>query len=457
MRRRFFLCVWLVIVQCAANVRAQQVVPDDAVAWALIDGARLGPSTDADSQRRVVQSIASWFGTDRLIKDERTNQLVVDFCADALIRGRRFTICIFELREHRIPARDVTDADVRYSAVISVAADDPDQVAARLAELFGAGRPIEDAPDGVIATKYRDHEWPEWRCIAAATVGTETHIGIGDGERALRRWLSPGREATVANPLRLHRQAVEKARRSSAPVAEAFVNINALRRSFPARFGNDAAARTLAALSLANARSFMFHVRVSSKEGEDTGALLIDATWSMRSESPAVIHRMPLSEIASQQSTGTTDLHATMTPALRAWIARVLDIQHAALDTRDAAEFQRCRRAWEAKRLPVLARVESAIQPTLTVSIDHTGTGCALGALVCRVRLRSDVKRDAWLRDFRSLFDPFSEWIATDDGRQSWRLLPRQPSLIRAVQWRMDDNDLIVSVDLGMENNRPER
>src|SRR5262249_28899495 len=137
-------------------------------------------------------------------------------------------------------------------------------------------------------------------------------------------------------------------------------NIDRLRHSFEDRFDDDAGARLLAALHLANARAFMLHVRCAD---DHPSRLSIDATWSVRSEPET---RVQLLRMTTEPPVKTAppppppDVHSVMPTDWASWATGILDAYAAVLTERDARAFTRERRVWSSRRLPVMARFTGA-------------------------------------------------------------------------------------------------
>jgi hypothetical protein len=439
-------------------VRAQRAIPEDAFGWAYLDGAALGGAKDAAAQHSVVDSLLGWCAPGRVIQDPTTEKLVSGLIGDALVEGVPISLCVFDVNEEPgTPGADVpgTLREVRFGAAISIKAGDKEGVfTGRLARaLTGAQRVT--LPGNGEASEYRKKDWPGWRAIDWVSRDGEVSVGIGDG--ALLRWLSLPREGSPQAPVRLHRECVAAARPGTEPVAEVFVNIDRLRHAFADRFDDDAGARLLGVMHLANARSFMLHVRAPAP-GAAPG-LLIDATWSVRSEPRTSIRRLAMTK--TNELDAADGVKAALPVPWVAWAGGVLDAYGALLDQRDARIFSRDRHAWSVRRSPLLVRLMGAA-PGAVVSLDRDGSGCAFGAFVFRFPISRGSKPEGVLRDFRALLDPFADRISNDASGQTWWLRNPAASPVRVVSWGFKSggdgagahaDELIVCVDLGMEND----
>jgi hypothetical protein len=301
-------------------------------------------------------------------------------------------------------------------------------------------------PGDVPAMRYREREWAPWRSIVWTESPGELSIGIGDGESAMTRWLALPPARDDGSHFDLHRRSAREALGAGDAVCEVYVSIDRVREAFDDRFDDDPGARLLEAIHLANGRSFMLHVI----EPESGGAWRIGATWSVRSEPRSTIRRIELSDPDAAAAAAAATAVLADWPA---WTVGALDAYAALLDERDALVFARQRRTWSSRRLPILARLATAVGPNASFQLDRDGSGCALGAIVVRIPVREGARSDAVARDFRALMDPFADRISEDREGGTWWLRSKAPAPISVVSWgvaRRDGRDeLILAIDLG--------
>lgn len=441
----FFAGVFLAFV-----ARAQPALPENTLAWAYLDASRLGPASDAAAQRAVITSIATWLAPERVIQHETTERLIGDMVNESLVHALPISFCVFSAAEEpgdpdRPPPASLRP--VRFSAALSIrAGEHRGAVAQRIRETLKDTTHAEVSLAGVSAHQHRRADWPEWRVITWAE--REDEVCIGFGPDAPERWFAspPADEKT---PIERHRDAAP----AGETIGEVFVNIDELRRAFPDRFGDDAGSRLLSAFHLANARSFMAHVRAADAQAP----LTIDATWSVRSEPRTAIRRVSVAAPIPGFNPALDAPHAILSPAWSAWVGGGLDAYAAILGERDAREFARSRRTWASRRVPALARLDAAAAPGVSMELAREGAGCALGAFIIRFPLRQGANERNVVRDFRSLWDPFAHLISTDDREETWWLRAKAPSPIRAMSWGLAPSargeQLILAIDLGTETD----
>ncbi len=444
----------VLVLVCSCGARAQRAIPEDAFAYVFIDGSKLGPASDAAAQHAVVDSLLAWCGPGRAVQDATTEKLLGDLIGEALVQGVPISMCVFDMKEEGGDADNVPVAlrEVRFSAGISIRAGEKADRLKRVIENVlaepGAGtRVIMDSR--ISAVEYRQKNWAAWRVVSWTESAGDIDIGIGEG--ALLRWMSlPQGEAGTTNPMELHRRNVKTSRGASEPVAEVFVNIDQLRRAFADRFDGDAGARLLEVLHLANARSFMLHVRTTKPP-----VMMFDATWSVRSEPRTAIRRLPISPVAA--AAAPDGVTAAIEPDWGAWVGGALDAYSTLLTGRERRTFSRDRRAWSSRRLPLITRLSASLGDVATASMDSAASGCAFGAVVVRLPLKEGVRPDAVLRDFRTLLDPFADRISADANDKAWWLRSKAPAPIRVVTWgvckTVAGDELVVAIDLGLTSD----
>lgn len=436
---RFLAALALALLPSTRSV-ARQSDPEPVVAWLTIDTSAIGPATDAAAQRRVVDSLAAWFAPNRLIQDLATTRLLTTLIADSLVHAAPLTLCIFELHEES-PADPAPPelGEVRLVAAVS----------------------IDTA--GIAPPEARD----EFKSrLAALVAGADAHrrvtlheraeiMDVGLGEGAFERWSALAAKGPApTTQLAMHRQTAGAARAGTRPGLECFIDIDRLRRAFPARFDHDPGERLLRSLHLSNARSFMFHARVTP--GEKV-RISLDATWSVRSEPRETIHRIGITgdgPLPDGVRAGAS-IDAQWAP----WTIGMLDAYGSILSGRDAEVFARERRSWSLRALPVLVRFASSVEPACTVELDAAEPGCTLGAFVIRVPLAQDAKRDEVFRDFTALLHPFSPRTAAAE-RTTIRTFQREPpDPVRIITWGMIEApagpELVIGLGLGWAPPEP--
>lgn len=434
----------LLILCLVIPVRAQPpvgAVPADALAYASLNAGLLGTSGNAEAQRAAVNNFFDWLGANRLLDDSAAEACLRAILAGALVHARPVSLCVF----HAAESED--GAEFRFRGVLSI--DTGDAHAAIVASLDDAlsrtTRTALDIPGLPSAVEHRSAGAPAWRSTCVVSAPGRIDIGLGEGRAALVRWFAFDGILPERAPLSRHRAATDAP--NTRPLLELYIDLNQLRRAFPARFGDDAAARLLAAFHLANARSFMLHVR---RPGAAAESLAIDATWSVRSEPDDAVRRLVVAHPVADAS----PLAAHLRPDWPAWVIGAVDAYAAIVPGAEARDFARARRTWASRRLPILSRVQSSLAETARVTLERDASGVALGAVLFRMPIKDPGRADSVTREVRAVLDPFAERISTDTTGRTYWLQPAPPSPLRAVSWGTAPGaageELVFALDFGL-------
>jgi hypothetical protein len=426
----------LVLVLVLAGVCRAQGTP---LAHMHLDTSVLGPARDAEAQRRVVASVFDWIAPGRLLRDPAAEGILRDVLAEGVAHADPITLTVFSAAEASVAA------PLRYRALLSISAGSSlDAYSAILSRRLAGVTPAHMDVDGDRIARYSDPAWPAWRSVAVRSGPGRLEIGLGEGIEAMAATAEPPADT----PLSLHRAAIGPP--APRPVLELFIDLNQARTSFPERFGDDAAARLLAAFHLANARSFMLHASAAGTPP----CIVVDATWSVRSEPSAHIRRVSLSTPPAHPP-DTPGPYLALRPDWAAWTLGVLDAYSATLAPLDQREFDRRRRQWTARRLGTLTRLQGVCSPDVVVSLAPPDAGVALGAAEV-VATMSDAARAAEMpRAVRALLDPWERDIAADDRGAAFRVRFPDGYLVRVAGWSMlkgaTPASLRVRLELGAE------
>lgn len=418
-----------------------------AVFWVLLGGASvgaqpvlalrmdtspLGAPRDAAMQKRGVEGMLQWLALDQLLRDPIAEGVLRECLAQAAAAGDRLSLDV----PHASQAHQ--GEAIRYRALLTIRAPEP--MAAYIAILDGrlANVPVSQiSVAGIKAAEHRDTSWPAWRSLDVLRRDGVLLVGLGEGRAAIEGSFADPQDETA---LDRHRDALGP--RVGTAVLECYLDLNRVRVSFPDLFGDDPAGRFLAACHLANARSCMLHVRSSGAPGR----LAIDATWSLRSEPDELIRRLSIASFAPDAAPKPDPL-AIVHPDAARWVAGGLDAYAALLGAEERRAFERQRRAWVSRRLPLAGRLQASLAPDATLRLDRGASGLTLGAWTVRWPLREGARPADVSRAVRALLDPWEKDIAPDTSGLAGRLAFPPGSLVRGIEWSVETDALDLRID----------
>lgn len=396
------------------------------------DTSHLGSPRDAALQKAVLDAMLARLSLEQLLQDPVAEGVLRECLAQAAATGARASLDVASA------AQAHAGEALRYRALLAIRSAGTMDAYASILERCTANAPSSKvAVAGESVAEHRDPSWPAWRSLDVLSQKGVLVIGLGEGRAAIEHALAtPPTDA----PLDRHRDAL--GHRAGTPVLECYIDLNLARVSFPDSFGDDPAGRFLAACHLANARSCMLHVRSSGAPG----TLAIDATWSLRSEPDDRIRRVSIASFAPDAERQRDPL-AILRPEMTRWALASLDAYASLLGPEVRRSFDRQRRAWAARRLPLLARLEASLGAEAMLALDQSASGLTLGAWRLRWPLRQGVKPGDVSRAVRALLDPWEKDIAPNDDGLSGRLVLPPGSLVRALEWSVEPDALIVRID----------
>lgn len=245
--------------------------------------------------------------------------------------------------------------------------------------------------------------------LSAAAEGKPTHLALVAGDEGVES--SPPRLAIQDGGARVgqeewpnHLALITPLRgpaASAAPVAGTVtlaLNIDGLRRRYPPAFddwqADGRAARLLRSVNLLNARMIGLHARIidpahvavrdlslprrDAAEERYAGPPLVvlDATWSARSEPPGKVHTAPLtirywpaSQFGAPPATDEAAAVMAMRLIWRPALERGLDAYSAMLTAGAARQFAADRAVWARREKPSIDRLISTIDPWIWLGI----------------------------------------------------------------------------------------
>lgn len=283
------------------------------------------------------------------------------------------------------------------------------------------------------AVAYTEPTWPAWRQISWCSTPNAFIIALG--QNALETWFTAPHDPSP--PWQSHIQTAAHAttnhnnqtQPTNSATLRAWFNVDQLRRSTPDWFTNDARpARFIAALNLANARSFMLHAAHITPTDEQrpsttaTSLIALTATWSARSEPTSVIR----SAVVAPTSFPTSALelippNTRVAMAIRTdpanWLAQSLDAYAATMRTERAARYATSRNAWITRNRQPLARVLAGVGDWLIVTDGGSTAGPANNAIPFPTVILSELKPGTstrtFINDMRQLMSAFQDHVST--------------------------------------------
>src|SRR5688572_15568314 len=163
----------VLVLFCGRGALAQRAIPEDAFAYAFVDGSKLGPASDGAAQHAVVDSLLAWCGPGRVLQDETTERFLGDLIGESLVQGVPIAMCVFNVKEGRGDGAEAPAAlrEVRFSAGISITAGEKADRFKQLIEVAlsepGAGNRV-NLDSRISAVEYRQKNWAAWRVISWA-------------------------------------------------------------------------------------------------------------------------------------------------------------------------------------------------------------------------------------------------------------------------------------------------
>lgn len=286
------------------------------------------------------------------------------------------------------------------------------------------------------AVAYTEPTWPAWRQISWCSTPNAFIIALG--QNALETWFTAPHDPsppwqhhiqTAAHATTNHNNQAAPIQPTDSATLRAWFNVDQLRRSTPDWFTNDARpARFIAALNLANARSFMLHAAHITPTDEQqpitaaTSLIALTATWSARSEPHSVIRSAVVAPTSFPPSAlelippNTRVAMAVRTDAAQ-WLTQSLDAYAATMRTERAARYAASRNAWITRNRQPLARVLAGVGDWLIVTDGGSTAGPANNAIPFPTVILSELKPGTstrtFINDMRQLMSAFQDHVST--------------------------------------------
>lgn len=453
--RGFALILVAVALLCASGACASAEGGSGPLAWWRFDPTRFNGDGGAGAKARAAAEaglrIASSGG---LIGDDETVQLVQALLAASAVGGVPHSLVIEELG-----LTHDADGNVRLervSAVLNL------ETRAQHAELLRTIQSIlvDSAQEGEGAATQRPLELPGGRTGVAFTregwseareVSWSSHEGgftVGLGRGALERWFAAGEEERggASGAIAEHRAALG-GRAPEDRFFEMYVDLNALRHALEPIGEEDRITPVLAAFHLANARDVMLHGTWVDSDvdgaGAATGAMLaFDATWSVRSERPGIVHR--LHATAEAWPEGFVLPRPPSPPARYAIVAEVnpaeviregIDLYAGTLPKERRREFGLARGRWEREHGAEMRRIVQSLERRIMLSDHPRPVVAAPGATTVFLPLSAGVDRARFEGDVRGVLAPFADLVAWDEDERAWSIYLDKGHIARIATW----------------------
>lgn len=225
---------------------------------------------------------------------------------------------------------------------------------------------VLNLPGGRTGVAFRRAQWGPTRTISWCSTDRAFTIGLGDG--ALRRWFAPAPLGDI--PWAPHTDAVNAARPEGRECLRAFLDIDAMRASFPSAFNAGRTPRLRAALGLDSADSFMIHARFVASRIEDAPPLIaIDLTAAEQTG----IDLRALSEHAWPEDP------STVPPPPGSYVVLInadwprlynlaLALHESTIQNPDLDAFRESRASWETANRDALHHLFAALAPRLILT-----------------------------------------------------------------------------------------
>lgn len=450
-------------------------LPAGAVAFVAFAPTVLTPGSGEDPLRALVEAgargmIASCANVDR------GTSVVTALLRPSVLGEAPYRVCLTSLK--LVPTRDRPGVEPQtmiegLGAVVEVRIPPPhDRLEALVLAALKDDERTDRAAGGRIgpatiagatrASAYtRAGDGPARR-VEWASTASAFYVGLGEG--SLAGWLARGE---ARGEWLRHRSQVQARRGSSTPVAEAFLDLNALRAAAPEEFARGRFGKLAEALRIANARSAMLHVRLPRPLDETTGQpidpapgatplLAIDVSWSSRSEPPGTVASAAISEKSWSDVPG---IAPPATPArfavlLRSdwptWLAVIGDV-YAAASGKAGDEFVESRSRWLRRHGPTLERFTPVLgTPVVVLARVAGGTGTPSGpAITIVLSPQRDVKPEADLRELMSSLDARIRYAAAS---RTWTMTLGRDAADRdgtlsAWSWALNSDATAILVD----------
>lgn len=431
------------ITAAAQNARfVASRVPADSVAFWRLDPSRFAanrgdPATKA--QRQVLIAGLRAAVLSGVIKNERASRALEGLLAASEVGGRPHTLCLLDLDATRPASGEGMDVrTLRMVIEIESVGDHAALLRSLRAILLGDPSP-DDAPGaqrelklpgGARGVAFRRPEWSGWHEVAWASTDRAFIIGLGEG--AIERWLKAqtpppdGRGSGGEPPWGAHETFVENSRPHGEVFFEAYLGLDRVRQAFPEAFVDGRVRRMLEALDLGNARDVALHGRwidVPPEETHGAGAPLIaaDVTWSARSETPGIVHGLPISESRwLPKSVSMSPPQGSYLIVMRAdwygWIRKSLDMYVATSPGSKELRHRHAAASWLRRNDGRLRSFASKLAPWLVISDVPTPVTPIPGAATLFAELRRGVSVESIEGDLLELVGANRERIKVEDG-----------------------------------------
>jgi len=411
---RSALCVLAVL--CAVVRVAPPEPPPGALAWIVVEPRESGPE-----MRRAASPGEAWLGAlVNVMLPARTpaSDAVVRVVGHALVHGNRVEVVLLDFAA-RPGAKDGAANVDRFSLVVRVEGGEAASLRAAVQRSF------PDAPAD--ATAFAADGLPAWQTVVISDQPDAFLLGVGPD--ALASWSRAAR-ATAEPAWAVHLAALDSHQSGAAPVAELFIDANALRRVFPESFASGRLGRVAHAWNAANARSLL--VRAAAQPRPDgPPAMLIAAAFEARSKPPGSVSVEPIvgaswpggaAAFAGDGVPWASAIPATWSRA-HAWAARTWE---ASRDGWGVIEFDARRARWERQHMPRLQRLFAATGPWAVIAGDR---------LVVPLAPDADPQRVA--ADLAAILATFGDRATTDSLEGSIRIGGTSGATVR---WTIRDD-----------------
>lgn len=436
------------VAQGGGLSRAGEIAPPaGAVSWWRFDPTSFASTKDPAPERRFFLATIRAAIASGLFGDGTSAKVIEGILAASEVGAVKHTLSLYDFEADRPPSGTGVDIQrlrmvlelhtdqnhAHYLRTIKAIAVDAERSKGAVgASSKGVQRLIE-LPDGTKAVSFRFPDWPAWRELSWCSRNDSFVIAIGRGALSARfDGEAVGREASWD----AHLRTVDASRRAGNVFFGAFLDIDHLRRSFPAAFAEGRTTRMVEALHLNGASELMLHGRLVEREDERPPMLAIDATTRDRASDG--IRHAPVSlgawsdDLPDEPTGGSYVLAAPVVWEPFAW--SLIDIFSATIRDDEVGEFRLALDVWRDAKVEAFQRVLRALEPWVIVSDEPTPVVPAPGLSTYIIAIKPDADVDRLRADMAGLLAKWSDVVSRSNSGV-WTLSLHESGLVRFPTW----------------------
>lgn len=444
------------------------MMPEGAAAWFAFDPSVLGAKAGEDPTRGLIEAGIRGLIANIAAVDGGGSRVVSGLLSPRALGAIPYRVCLMQFAASPVGERVEPDRPISIDSMMAVFEVRTDSGHEKFVDLVHAaladeklGRNIGSGTEvaaefagGIKGVAFSREGEGEARRVEWCSTPKAFLVGVGKG--SIDRWLTATQPRGTDNAeWYLHRKLVAESRGKTDSMFEAFIDMNALRRGAPDEFAYGRMGRLAAAWHLANGRVLMVHGRMAkkpaSKAGESEPAkpgpplLMVNATYSMRSENLGVCHNLPVTESAWPGDEAPMAAAGPCTMVVRAdlemWVGLALETW-VALSPKGGLEATTARNRWMRGHLAALERVKARIGKWAVVN-----AGESVAAAVATTQVAA-LGKDRLEQDLREVCGSLSDSIRFDTGPRVWTLKLEGAQLdpegqMGAFSWGLDGRGVV--------------